>query len=99
MMTLLNVLPNGHEDLIPVRRVSVYQPTADPQTSEDVAAVFGEIENGTVFPFKEGTVYVMNDSGATVATYHLRYPEPSAKVRVSEHFFPPPPPNVVDGKV
>jgi hypothetical protein len=80
MFTVTNVTPSGEEMVVQARQVS-YNPKSffgsdDGATGGLEQAVFadGGVE-GTV-KFTEGTVYVMNDSGKTVAKYSLKYPEP-----------------------
>jgi len=68
---------DGGEEILPVRRVevrSVRPPVMGDSVSTDT--LFYEMEDGTVLHTIEGTVYVMNDNGKTVASYHLDYPGP-----------------------
>ena len=91
MFTIKNVLPDGSEDVVGVLRVS-FSPAkrnmvTDGNTGQWVEfpdTVYGESESGTAIPFVSGTIYVMNDSGRTVATYHLDYPKPNGDVVASE---------------
>lgn len=84
MLTIKNILPNDDEDVFPARRLTfsrahVMQQTSDDYRSQIPAEVFVETDlpNHDVISLTEGTVYVMNDNGKTVATYHLSYPEPN----------------------
>ncbi len=81
MLTIKNVLPDGHEDVLPVERVSFSPGHSVESPSGNTGEKFPDSVYGDtgkeVIPFLDGTVYVMNDSGRTVTTYHLRYPAPN----------------------
>lgn len=81
MLTVLNVLPDGHEDIVEVTRASFGKtPNPNPQTSDDqfIDVVWGEIDHQHTIPFERGTVYVMNAHGRTVAKYELTAPHASS---------------------
>ncbi len=73
MMTIRHVAPSTHEMVIQTRRVELYPKFA---SSDEVPAVFYERDDGSSVEVTEGTVYVMNDNGKTVAVYHLKHSEP-----------------------
>ncbi len=73
MMTIRHVAPSEHEVVIQTRRVELYPKST---SSEGVPSVFYERDDGSTDEITQGTVYVMNDNGKTVAVYHLRYSEP-----------------------
>lgn len=75
MLTLKHVEQDGHEGVMQALEVS-FSPTA-PAPSPRLLCAFGvpgpdagARTNGTVM-FSSGTVYVVNDSGKTVAIYNL----------------------------
>lgn len=86
MLTIKNVLPNNDEEVFTARRLT-FSParviknetgqTGHPTQLPD--EIFAETDTPTkdVVVLDKGTVYVMNDNGRTVATYHLSYPEPN----------------------
>jgi hypothetical protein len=83
MLTVRIIQPTGHEEIFSVRRVSVH-PTEPPHPGDENILIrtdmlFYELENGEVLHTVDGTVYVMNDYGKTVAVYHLQYPPPSTE--------------------
>lgn len=71
MLTVRIIEPVGHERVFEVRCVSA-QP-ANTQTNEDkrIEKVFLERDAGLLEVVDQGTIYVMNGNGKTVATYHL----------------------------
>jgi hypothetical protein len=81
MLTLRMIQPTGHEEIITVRRVSIHPPEPPHPGDENIMtrtdSLFYELENGEVLHTIDGTVYVMNDYGKTVAVYHLHYPNPN----------------------
>lgn len=72
MFTVKQVLSTGHEDLITARRIS-YQPVQ--RISEGEAPIpetlHIEGEDGQISPWYQGTFYVMNSAGSTVAKYQI----------------------------
>ena len=85
MLTLKNVLPDGSEHIIEVHSSTLEKQdnlNYDPHIHSDVEGeseynrrylpvVTGLLDNGVTYMCTEGTVYVMNSSGKTVANYSL----------------------------
>jgi hypothetical protein len=70
MLTVKQIYPTGHQEIWPTPRVT-YQPANANGVDGAEETVWREGDNGRTYPMLTGSVYVMNDAGATVATYHL----------------------------
>jgi hypothetical protein len=68
MLTIRHIEPSGHETILQTKRVTS-QPADQIHGGERI--IFYEKDDGSTLPIESGAVYVMNDNGKTVATYHL----------------------------
>jgi hypothetical protein len=68
MLSVKHIEISNHETILPAVRVS-----CQPGSHEGPAPmiVFVEDERGNVRDIRDGTVYVMNDAGKTVAKYFI----------------------------
>jgi hypothetical protein len=77
MFTLKHITPLGNEALIESEDISytphaVPQPHPDRRLSHMTGAVwYKSVETGSLVPINDGTVYVMNGHGSTIAKYDL----------------------------
>lgn len=69
MFTLKHITPMGSEKLVETERVS-YAPN-EPATSGPQGAVWYMDDDGSYKLIDDGTVYVMNGHGSTIAKYDL----------------------------
>jgi hypothetical protein len=68
MLTVLHVLPSKHESLIQTPYVGA-EPVSE--RSDNIKKVWIERPDGGRHALENGTVFVMNDNGKTVARYYL----------------------------
>lgn len=89
MLTVKNVTPEGYELIFSARHVEFRPAIAEDETPLAAEGCKGReaelwIDEGTeqqrVFSLGSGTVYVMNEHGSTVATYHLKWPKPKTRI-------------------
>lgn len=66
MLTVKIIRPNGTENIIEGKEVQV-----DVQNGSRTLTVFGNPRDTIVESVQEGDVYVMSETGSTVASYHL----------------------------
>ncbi len=74
MLTVRHVAPNGTERVFEVVEVlKMLEPNPNPQTNDDVerTVIAGVDSSNTHHMIVDGSVYVMNSSGKTVAVYGL----------------------------
>jgi hypothetical protein len=73
MLTILHKEKSGHQSLQSAKSVSFNPGSTDTETSVDAFGCSGEggaVVNGYC-RYGNGSIYVMNDTGATVAVYDL----------------------------
>lgn len=71
MMTVKHVSPEGNEALYPATEVS-YSPLAGSTVPNSHGCVWYQVpETREIRSIEGGTVYVMNEAGATVAKYRM----------------------------
>jgi hypothetical protein len=69
MLTVRHIYASGHEEIHLTNRVS-FQPFSA-EGGSPPKTVFWERQDGSTVPLTDGSVYVMNDLGKTVAKYSL----------------------------
>lgn len=69
MLTVKHIMVGGKESVRTVTKVDYY-PQGAPGNGYDSPVVFTEAPDGTA-TYEFGRIYVMNENGKTVASYHL----------------------------
>ena len=76
MLSVRHIAKTGHEDIYLAHRVSYHPPvdTAGPSAAagHEVFIDFGDAQPSEII--NDGTVFVMNDKGATIARYDFAMP-------------------------
>lgn len=70
MLTIKHVWPRGFETIYPALQVRANLPNM-PATNDDTPFVAFDKPDGEVWTIRDGVVYVMNDTGKTIQSYHL----------------------------
>ena len=85
MLTVNNMLPSG-EEIIYETAVANFVPVraTGNQVEGAMDTLWIERDDGGRMPLVDGDVFVMNDKGATVARYILRWPGPSVDSETSQ---------------
>ena len=77
MLTVKHITPRNHECIYMAERV-LFQPEILSDTDDAApATVWHTDKAGQTHPITDGSVYIMNDAGSTVAKYSLAYPTSS----------------------
>jgi hypothetical protein len=79
MLTVRHIAPNGFEMIVQCEQVSFTPEGYIDDANRARPEVFIEKKGETMIPISDGEIYVMNDAGKTVASYHLAYPSPVSK--------------------
>ena len=80
MFTVMHEKPDGSQELFTAVEVQYIPPTEKMSGSDGVHLLCGPTEGGPGLRcgrLKEGTVFVMNDKGATVGRFYLDRPQPA----------------------
>lgn len=71
MLTIKHVWPRGFETIYPALQVRASIPGINETCSNELPFVAFDKPDGEVWTIRDGVVYVMNDTGKTIQSYHL----------------------------